>query len=447
MKKIIIVAVILIIIFAGGYYYYSKKNNNGVQYKFDEVVRGSIKTVISATGTLNPVNTVNVGSQISGIISDIFVNYNSKVKLGQVIAKIDSSSYKARLEQANANLASSIASLKTAEENKNKALTILEESRKQFNRSTELYKNNLISEVERDSAEADYKSNLAAYNSSLANIELAKAEIDQAQSSVKSAQIDLSRTIITSPVNGIVIAKSVEKGQTVAASLQAPTLFIIAEDLTQMQVEADISEADIGNVVEGQDVTFRVDAYPEREFSGKVTQIRLSPETIQNVVNYTTVILVENKDLKLLPGMTATIEVLIDSKDDVLKVANAALKFKPKELTAKNGERKNSAMTSELENEAKQQSKDITKTEKKSNKFGKDNSEQNKNALGAGIHSKRVWLLEDNKLKSVRIKTGISDASYTEIVSGELNEGDSVIVGYITTDSAKNNGIRMRMPH
>ncbi|MCC6349623.1 MAG: efflux RND transporter periplasmic adaptor subunit [Candidatus Eisenbacteria bacterium] len=270
------------------------------KYRTAAVERGDVTATVSATGTVNPVMQVEVGSQVSGTLNKLYVDYNSRVKAGQVLCTIDPSAFKARLAQAEAALARADAALK--------------DGKRQLARAQELVHDNYISQADVEAAEVA--------------VEQRQADVKQAQAQLQSAQVDLNNTTIRAPIDGVVISRSIDVGQTVAASLQAPKLFVIANDLTQMQVETSIDEADIGRIRPGLPVAFNVDAFPDQEFEGKVSQVRLEPITDQNVVTYTTVIATRNDALQLRPGMTANVTVTVASRKDVLKVPNAALRFR-----------------------------------------------------------------------------------------------------------------------
>ena len=299
-KKWTVVIVAAAAVIAGGVWYLAGRDDATPQYQTVLVARGDLTQVVTATGTLNPVTNVTVGSQISGIIQTLYADWNSPVKANQVVAQLDPATYKAAVAQAEGDLANAKANLELAQI--------------QAKRATELFGNKLISE-------SDYDTATATLHQSEAMVQLKQASLD-------NAKVNLSRCTIYSPVDGTIISRNVDVGQTVAASMSAPTLFIIANDLAQMQIDANVSEADIGSVDEGQNVTFTVDAFPDRKFNGKVRQIRNSPTTVQNVVTYDTVIDVNNPDLKLRPGMTANASIIIAQRSGGLKIPNAALRFR-----------------------------------------------------------------------------------------------------------------------
>jgi HlyD family secretion protein len=289
--------------------------NGETRYQTATVDRGDVVEVVGATGTLQAVTTVQVGSQVSGIVQDLYVDFNSVVKKGQVIARLDPSLFQARLGQAQANLTA-------ARANVDRSKSTVEDTRQKLERARKLAAEKLLPQSELESAEA----NAAG---AVAQLKASDAAVSQAQANVKQAEVDLQHTVISAPIDGVVIARNVDKGQTVAASLQAPTLFVIANDLTSMQVNASVDEADIGRVQAGQEVNFRVDAHPERTFQGRIEQVRLQPTTVQNVVSYNTIISASNPDGRLLPGMTATVSIVIRKSLDVLRVPASALRFRP----------------------------------------------------------------------------------------------------------------------
>ena len=351
-----------------------KKNEPG--YRTVKLERGDIASTILATGTLNPVILVQVGSQISGNIKGLYADFNSVVKKNQVIARIDSMLLKAEVEKARANYKAALANVE-------KAKVIVTDTKRTLNRYKALIKENLVSQSDVDTAQTNY-------DSAVAQIEVVRAQVDQTRSTLDFSRTRLDYAIIRSPVDGIVLSRNVDVGQTVAASFQAPTLFTIARDLTEMQVNTSVDEADIGLVKSGQKVTFTVDAYPSEMFKGRVSQIRNAPQVVQNVVTYDVIIEVENPELKLKPGMTANVSIVVAEKRNVLSIPNAALRFRP------SGEQKESSQPKGIETSA-----------------------QN-----------RVWaLLADAKLKFVPVKLGVNNIRYYELTEGDLKEGDNLVVG------------------
>jgi HlyD family secretion protein len=342
-------------------------------YKTEKISRGEIKALVTATGTVNAVTTVSVGTQVSGTIKRLMVDYNSPVKKGQLLAQIDPANVQAQVDQANANLWSAKATME-------KAAVATLDARRTLQRNKELFAQNFIARSDLDTAETNAQS-------AEAQQKVTKAQVGQAQAALKIAETNLQYTNILSPVDGTVISRSVDIGQTVAASFQTPTLFSIAQDLTKMQIDTNVDEADIGKVKVEQNVSFTVDAYPDTIFIGKVAVVRNAPITVSNVVTYDVVIQVDNSQLKLKPGMTANVSITIETRPDVLRVPNAVLRFKPAEVKAK--------------------------SEKTPDK--------------QGMKGTKVWILENGKPKPVKVTIGLSDGNYTEISAGELKEGQEII--------------------
>jgi HlyD family secretion protein len=297
------IVILLLLCAAGGgaYWYTQKAGHTPIEYRTVEVTRGDVLQSVTATGQLTPVKNVQVGSQVSGIINELRVDFNSKVKEGDIIAQIDPATLKSNLQQSEADLANAKASMELAQVN--------------YNRAMLLRKGDLIPQADADQA--------------LATLHQAQASVQMREATVDKSRVDLSHATIYAPISGVVISRAVDVGQTVAASFSTPTLFQIANDLAKMEIDAMVSEADVGGVTDGQQVNFTVDAFPNRQFEGKVRQVRFNPTTNQNVVTYTTVVDVDNKDLKLRPGMTANATILTAQKTDVVKLPNAALRFRP----------------------------------------------------------------------------------------------------------------------
>lgn len=343
LKRGSLLSLIILLLAAGGGYWYWQKRNAGPEYRTTKIERGTITASVSATGTLSPVVQVQVGSQVSGQLRDVLVDFNSEVKQGQIIARIDPQTFEYRVKQAQADVDAARAQILTQQANiaaqralVAKAEVDLAQAKRDLDRKTQLVDKGFISGAERETAQAVYNSAVQQLNTaraqadvSAANLRNAQAVVKQREAQLAQANIDLGRTEIRAPVNGIVIKRSVERGQTVAASLQAPELFIIAESLADMQVDTSIDESEIGRVRTGQKATFTVDAFPGRSFEGTVKQIRKASQNVSNVVTYTAVISAANPAQELLPGMTANVRVVTDSRSDVLKVANAALRFRP----------------------------------------------------------------------------------------------------------------------
>ena len=386
---------LLILVLAGagaGYWYWRKAENTAPEYRTAAIEKGDLTQAVTATGQMNPVTNVQVGCQISGMLSEIKVDFNSPVKKGQIVARIDPSTYLATVHQAEGDLANAKAAVELAKVD--------------AARSTALLKDQLVAQSDDDKAEAD--------------LHQAQAQVIMKQAALERAQIDLDRCIITAPVDGVVISRNVDVGQTVAASLSAPTLFLIANDLTKMQIDANVSEADVGGVEENQVVDFSVDAFPYRTFHGKITQVRFSPITVQNVVSYDTVVAVNNDDMKLKPGMTANISIIVSHHTNVIKMANAALRFHPPEVAGKKSLETNLlATTVAPTNQAPAATPGA-----KHGAGGKRDRTQH-------LAIRTVYLLTDAEkgtIKPVQIKTGITDGAFTEVTEG-LKEGDVIITG------------------
>ncbi len=434
-KKWIILGIIIVVIVGAlvGYGMIKKGKNNTPKYRFEAVSRGDIEATVVTSGTVNPVTVVDVGSQVSGRVAKIYVDFNSPVKAGQIVAELEQDSFIARLQQDEANYRSAVASL-------DRAKVALEIAEKKYKRALSLFEKNLISFEEKEAAEANY---LNAKSEVLS----AEARLEQAKSQLEASKVNLAYTIIRSPVDGVVITRNVNVGQTVAASLQAPVLFKIATDLSKMQVQCSVDEADIGKVKEGQPVRFTVDSYPGEIFHGVVRQVRYSPETVQNVVTYTTIVDVDNPDLKLLPGMTANVTITVGEAKGVLRVPNAALRFSPEisqeemERILKEAREKMMAQFQAMRQKAGegQESPRSPFSPEAKRIFGQGGPLGQEGQLplgerrpGAGRQfMARVWTLDEKgKLWPIFVRTGISDNSYTEIKWGDLKEGQKIIVGY-----------------
>jgi HlyD family secretion protein len=329
MKRALIGLLIVLAIGAGAGAYYIRRSAPEIQVVTSPVTRGDIVDTVGASGTLQAVTTVQVGSQVSGNISYLGADFNSIVKKGQVIARLDPSLFDAQLQQARANLQQTRANLEKAQSDLERTKVQLTDAQQKYARAKELAARQLLPQSDLDAAKIAVDTAQAALQSQQATVTQTQAAVSQSQASVNQNQVNLDHTVIEAPIDGIIIQRSVDVGQTVAASMQAPTLFIIAADLTKMQVNANIDEADVGRIRPGQHVTFKVDAYPTDTFEGTVSQIRLQPVVVQNVTTYGTVIDVPNAQLKLKPGMTANVKVEIAKKADVLRVPNAALRFRP----------------------------------------------------------------------------------------------------------------------
>jgi HlyD family secretion protein len=511
-KKLLfwIVLIVLLGAAAFGYVYFYMGKEATLRYRTAPVQRGNLATYVTANGTVNPVITVLVGSQVSGTIQKLYADYNSMVKEGQLIAQIDPALFQAQLSQAKAKLENSRAASLTAQAdiatarsnveaskaNVIKAQVAVDDTKRNLNRSVELFQRNLISASDRDTAQSNYDSAVAQIeaaraqqkatdaqvDSAKARLEAARAQIKQSEAELELAQVNIDHTKILAPVNGIVISRNVDVGQTVAASLQAPTLFTIAQDLTEMQVDTNVSEADVGRVAVGQETTFTVDAFPQITFKGKVTEIRNAPQTIQNVVTYDVIVQVKNPGLRLRPGMTANVSVLVAHKEEVLKIPNAALRFRPefakREASATPPKAPSASpsaslpsspslerLRTELNLTPEQQaslSRILADVQKEKGKAQKGTPEPGKakgqDLQGATRSKVRALLNEEQKKKydqmiqgrgeiqaptplykvwtpvpqgrpvPVEITTGISDGSFTEVISGPLKEGQEIIL-------------------
>lgn len=382
-KKIIIICIILLIVISIMVCILLKGKKTF--YETDELKKCTISQTVEASGTINPVNTVSVGSTVSGLIKEIYVDFNSVVKKGQVLAQIDPAIFEATVKQQQAAIVNAQANLAKLQAN-------ADYSRKTFNRYQNLYKRNFISKSDLDQAKSTYQADMA-------QIAAAKAQIVQAQAQYKTALTNLDYTKITAPVDGMIISRKIDVGQPVAASFQAPELFTIAQDLKKMQIEVNVSEADIGKVEKGQSVIYTLDGYPDSEFYGKVTQVRISPTTVSNVVTYSVIVEVENEDLKLKPGMTANVQIVTKKVENVYCVSNSALKVN---INEKN---------------------EIMKYEKPG-----------------------IWLLENKTPKRVEVEIGISDDEKTQIISNKLKQSDKIIIGIMDAKSKKEMKQKHKMP-
>lgn len=357
---IIAVVIVLTVVIIGN-------KNKRPEYRTEPLSKTDITETVTASGTVNPVTSISVGTQVSGTVKDIFADFNSPVKKGQILAEIDPSLFQAQVDQSSANVYSAQANLQ-------KIRSIMANDSKTYRRNLSLYKNDYIAKSDVDLAES-------VYYSDKAQIAQATAQIAQARADLRNKQTNLKYTKIKSPVDGVVISRNIDVGQTVAASFQTPTLFLVAQDLTKMQIYTSVAEADIGKIQVGQPVEYTLDGYPDSIFKGTVKQIRIAPTTVQNVVTYDVVISVDNKDMKLKPGMTANVSVITAQKKGIYAVSNEALRFTP------------------------DKSDDAPKYKEQG-----------------------VWVLENKKPKRITIKTGLSDGENTEVLSNQLKEGQKIII-------------------
>lgn len=379
MKKKIILIIISLIIAALLLLTAKKLIGSKDEYVTVPLKKATIIKIIEASGTINPVQTATVGAQVSGKITGVYVDFNSPVTKGQLLAEIDTSLFQASVDQQRASIENSKAQLRRLEATTNY-------DKLMYERYKNLLKKGYVSKAEVDQLEATYLADVA-------NIQAQKAQIKQSEASLRTAESNLGYTKIISPVDGVIISKNVEVGETVASSFQTPELFSVAEDLTEMQIEANVSEADIGNVSVGQEADYTLDGYPNETFKGHVDQVRLSSTNTSNVVTYTVVISVKNEDLKLKPGMTANVSIVVGKKENILTAINPALKFTP---------------------------------------LGKD----------VKYDTQGIWVLKNNKPTRIDIQTGVYDDSKTEIISNELKEGDMVIIGRKGMETSTAKGMR-----
>jgi HlyD family secretion protein len=439
-----LVLVVLIAGLATGGYFYTQSIGSRSPFRTAPVTRGQLIASVATTGTLNAVITVQVGSQVSGNIKELHADFNSQVKKGQIIARIDPDIFEAKVNQArsqveasraqvlnqqamvektHADLENAKAALASARAQTAKAQVAVFDGRRNLLRQRELKQKELIAQADEDTAQATFDSALAQHDANQAQenaqvatvssaaaqlkvaeaqLENASAQVRQNEAALRQAQLDLDHTIIRAPVDGVVVSRTVDVGQTVAASLQAPTLFTIAQDLTKMQVDTSMDEADVGRVVVGQRATFTVDAFPGRAWKGEVVQIRKAPQIVQNVVTYDVVVSAENPELKLLPGMTANVRVVTEQKQDVLRVPNAALRFRPA---------------------------GVEPDRPQGRPGGPGGSGGRGGGSGAGTQG-RVWVVgADGKPQPITVRLGITDGTNTEVISEQIKEQQDVIVG------------------
>lgn len=482
---------------AAGWYWYSHRGASGeVKYRLGKVERGPIQSVVVASGTLNAVTTVQVGSQVSGQVKEIFADFNTAVKKDQVIARIDPATFELSVNRARADLdaaSSAVAVARSAlaaqQAELGRIRVQLADALRDLERKKTLVAKNYLSPAELDRARTLYDATSEQQKAVEAQLQVNAAQIESAQASVKQRQallqqaaVDLERTVIRAPVDGTVILRNIDAGQTVAASLQAPVLFTIAKDLRDMQVEAAIDEADVGRLRVGQSANFTVDAFPRRNFSGEIRQVRKSPQTVQNVVSYVVVISASNSDLSLLPGMTANVRVVVDNRDSVLKVANAALRFRPsgtadarpaaeaapvQQAGGAAAQQFRLRLMEELKPDESQKAKlesifddvrqkmaqvrDIASEGERRKQVERIRAESRTRIAeilnpeqrtayerllvelggrGSAAATGRIWVLDESgQPKAVEVRTGLSDGSSTELVSGPLKEGESVVLG------------------
>jgi HlyD family secretion protein len=446
-----------------------RRTDTGPTFITSSATRGALKKVVNATGVVQTVLTVPVGSQVSGQVQELYADFNSVVKRGQLLAKLDPrnleaqvansrasvSAAQARVRSAQAEITNQAANLTSSKASLEAARVARDNAQVQFQRTTEMNQRGIVSKNDYDTAKANFDSAVARYNQAAAAIEQVQAQIqatqaqlEQANAGLQQVGTDLDRALINleyanifSPVDGVVISRTVDVGQTVAASMQTPTLFTIATDLGQMQVNASVDEADIGSISDNALVTFTVDAYPNDSFVGKIAEIRLSPQTVQNVVTYSVILSIENHDLKLKPGMTANISITVDKRDNVLKVPNASFRYLPPNTTppsideptpvVKTGAGKASTVANGSSTDR------VSLPLAPGQKWNPSDKIHFQAPTQVTPKSTVLWVLgADKKPQSRTVSVGITDGSMTEILSGELKEGEPVIVSDSTQASS-----------
>jgi HlyD family secretion protein len=434
-RKWLILAVVVVV--TGLFVVFGFNRDTQAQHFTAKVERGDIHDVVEATGTINSVITVQVGSQVSGSIAKLNADFNSRVHKGDVVALIDPALFKGALLQATADLKNSDANLAAARANLEKAKSALVQTKADYDRAAGLTKDGVMSTQQLDLAKSNYEAANASVDAAAANITQAEAQISQKEAAVAVAQTNLDYTVIRSPIDGTVVARNVDVGQTVAASLQAPTIFTIAQDLTKMWVYAKTDESDVDNIKVGKTVTFKVDALPKQTFQGVVSQIRMNPTTVQSVVTYDTIIEFANPELKLFPGMTAYVTIPVATAQNVLKLPNTAIRYKP-------------PMAPE----------EILALYKRYGVDGPQSSSGFAAAEGGNVPSTGaqnlprapkaetavVWKLHpDNTMEPVKVSLGITDHAYTEVsavLKGDLKESDDVIIRSVVPKGQALGGIR-----
>ena len=508
---IALVAIALVALAGAAWWWVGSQGDAANGYRFAKVERGAITSVVSASGTLSAVTTVAVGSQISGQIKELFVDFNSPVQKGQLLARIDPETFDLKVKQAQADLDAAQSALHNQRANvlvaKSQVLRAeiqANDAKSDLARKQSLFVKGFISDAERDKAQFTYDALAEAVRTAQAQVEVGDAQVANAAAVIKqreaalaSARVDLTRTAIVAPVDGIVISRQVDAGQTVAASLNTPTLFTIARDLRDMQVEVAIDESDISKIRSGQRVTFTVDAFPNRTFEGRVAQIRKAAQTVQNVVTYTVVVATENPGLQLVPGMTANARIVADARENALKVPNAALRYRPPGTAAAkdaeapavgagggDAQARRQRLVEELKLDAAQQARldeifadlrsgmaelrEIPEAERRGRAERLRGDVRHKvNAMlspdqkakyadivatetGRGSSSNgRVYVIgSDGNPKEVRLRLGLTDGNATEVAAGELKEGTEVIVGNVDrgTTAPRPSGGAPRLP-
>src|SRR5882757_117735 len=417
-KWIILIGVAVV---AGLFVFFGLSRSTQAQHFTARVERGDIHDVVDATGTINAVILVQVGSQVSGSIAKLNVDFNSRVHKGDIVALIDPALFQGALLQASADLDNAKANLVAAKANQDKATATAQQTKADYDRTAELTTEKIMSQQQLDLAKANYDSANAGVGAAIANVTQAQAQVSQKAAALAVAQTNLNYTVIRSPIDGTVVARNVDVGQTVAASLQATTVFTIAQDLKKMLVYTKTDESDVGNIKLGKAVTFKVDAFPKDTFRGVVSQVRMNPTTVQNVVTYDTIIEFDNPELKLFPGMTAYVSIPVTTAQNVLKLPNTALRYKPpmapEEVLAlyrRYG----------IEGDEKQRAGEDRSSPAGSGTQNLPRAPRAQNAIAWKLHA-------DNTMEPVNVSLGITDHSYTEVtalIKGELKEGDELII-------------------
>jgi HlyD family secretion protein len=412
--RLLIIAALLI---GAALFVFGRSGGDSVSYSTSPVERGDIFQVVDATGTINAVTTVQVGSQVSGVISELHADFNSRVAKGDVIAQIEPALFQGAFAQAKADLENADANVAVAAANTAKAKAAQSQTKADYERNVGLTKSGAVSQQAFEQAKANAESADAQVAAAAAQELQARAQVEQKRAALQVAQTNLNYTTIRAPIDGIVVARTVDVGQTVAASLQAPTLFTIAQDLTKMQVYAKTDESDVGGMKPGQKVTFKVDAYPRESFSGTVSQVRMNSTVVQNVVTYDTIIEFDNPELKLFPGMTAYVSIPVATVHNVVKVPNAALRFKP-DLPP---------------NQLRALFKKFGIPDDGEGAKATDASAPAKAGSGPRNDARVVWkLASGNALEPVRIKSGITDHTNTELLqtlNGSVKPEDALVTG------------------
>jgi HlyD family secretion protein len=433
------IAIAILAVAAGAIAARFLSGRESTQYFKEKVTRGDIRDVVEATGTINAVITVQVGSQVSGTIAKLYADFNSHVTKNQIIARIDPSLFEGALLQAKADLENARANAAAAKANLEKARAAEAQSRADYERTKPLATQGVVSQQALDVSKANEDAAVAAISAAQSAVVQAAAQVNQKAAAVTVAQTNLDHTIIRAPIDGVVVSRNVDIGQTVAASLQAPTLFTIAQDLTKMQVYAKTDESDVGQIKTGQPITFKVDAFPNDQFRGRVSQIRMNATTVQNVVTYDTVIDFDNPEMKLFPGMTAYVIIPVATANDVLRVPNPALRYKPdlkpeeiRDLYVKAGIQVGLRDQGGRFSAAGQQ-RPAGEGGRPAQVQGQPDQQQQRGELRPPSDVAVVWkILSDKKLEPVQIRTGITDHTTTQLVQvlkGQLNDGDQLVTG------------------